>query len=223
MNSLRQCWTSSTRSKDTLTVRRVFGDAYEVGGTTIIPSPWFRAPVVPAVANRQPRETPHLRAVAIGFAVKARPVGLCIVNEGRVSWQPTVDRTRVILAGQVIGLIAILALRRLFFASITRQECLARVRKASERDRIELRRKPRRREEPRNRRRRGTERSKVARDVRCSVISSRTIASPGANTGEDGRECRSSGPGPSKSCARGRRSHPVLRFEHGLESARHHG
>ena len=49
----------------------------------------------------------------VGFGVKARPVGVYIVKEGQVSWQPALDVTRVILAGQLLGLVAILTVRKL--------------------------------------------------------------------------------------------------------------
>jgi uncharacterized spore protein YtfJ len=98
--------------KDTMNVRRVFGDAYEVGGTTIIP-----------VASVQggggggggegPTGDGSPMGGGIGFGVKARPVGVYIVNEGQVSWQPALDKTRIVLAGQLIGLVAILTVRRL--------------------------------------------------------------------------------------------------------------
>jgi uncharacterized spore protein YtfJ len=98
--------------KDTLTVQRVFGDAYEVGDTTIIP-----------VASVQggggggggegPTGSGSPLGGGIGFGVKARPVGVYIVKAGHVSWQPALDKTRVILAGQLIGLVAILTVRKL--------------------------------------------------------------------------------------------------------------
>jgi hypothetical protein len=34
-----------------------------------------------------------------------------VVNEGKVSWQPTVDVMRIVLGGQLLGLAAILAAR----------------------------------------------------------------------------------------------------------------
>jgi uncharacterized spore protein YtfJ len=99
--------------KDTLTVGRVFGDAYEVGGTTIIPVASVQGGggggggEGPTDGNGTPA------GGGVGFGVKARPVGVFVVNDGQVSWQPAVDMTRVILAGQFIGLVAILTVRKL--------------------------------------------------------------------------------------------------------------
>jgi len=98
--------------KDTMTVRRVFGDAYEVGGTTIVP-----------VASVQggggggggegPTDQGTPVGGGVGFGVKARPVGVYVVKDGEVSWKPALDVTRVILASQLLGLAAILTVRRL--------------------------------------------------------------------------------------------------------------
>jgi uncharacterized spore protein YtfJ len=99
--------------KDTLTVRRVFGDAYEVGGTTVIP-----VASVQGGGGGGGGEAPTdgggvSTGGGLGFGVKARPVGVYVVNEGQVSWQPALDRTRVILASQLLALVAILTVRKL--------------------------------------------------------------------------------------------------------------
>jgi uncharacterized spore protein YtfJ len=99
--------------KDTLTVKRVFGDAYEVGGTTIIPVAGVQGGggggggEGPTDANGTPG------GGGVGFGVKAWPVGVYIVKDGEVSWQPALDVTRVILASQLLGLVAILTVRKL--------------------------------------------------------------------------------------------------------------
>ena len=99
--------------KDTLTVGRVFGDAYEVGGTTIIPVAHVQGGGGGGGGEGPPDENGTGAGGGVGFGVKARPVGVYIVNEGKVSWQPAVDVTRVILAGQLLGLVVILTVRKL--------------------------------------------------------------------------------------------------------------
>ena len=49
----------------------------------------------------------------MGFGVNARPVGVYVVKNGEVTWQPAIDVMRIILGGQFIGLVAILAIRSL--------------------------------------------------------------------------------------------------------------
>ena len=99
--------------KDTLNVKRVFGDAYEVGATTIIPVASLQGGggggggEGPTDGNGTPV------GGGVGFGVKARPVGVYVVKDGQVSWQPALDMTRVILAGQLVGMVVILTVRKL--------------------------------------------------------------------------------------------------------------
>jgi uncharacterized spore protein YtfJ len=98
--------------KDTLTVRRVFGDAYEVGGTTIIPVASVQGGGGGGGGEGPTDGSGTPFGGGLGFGVKARPVGVYIVRKGQVSWQPAVDVTRVILGGQFLGLVAILTVRK---------------------------------------------------------------------------------------------------------------
>ena len=43
------------------------------------------------------------RAGAGGFATHTRPLGVYVVRDGEVDWQPALDLNRVILGGQVVG------------------------------------------------------------------------------------------------------------------------
>ena len=49
----------------------------------------------------------------MGFGVNARPVGVYVVKNGEVTWQPAIDVMRIIVGGQIIGLVTILAIRSL--------------------------------------------------------------------------------------------------------------
>jgi hypothetical protein len=44
--------------------------------------------------------------------VIVRPLGVYIVKDGEVSWQPAIDVLRIVVGGQLLALAAILALRR---------------------------------------------------------------------------------------------------------------
>jgi uncharacterized spore protein YtfJ len=105
--------------RDTMRVRRVFGDAYEVDGTTVIP--------VARVAGgggggggdgdlgrggRQTGAGGTGSGGGVGFGVTARPVGVVVVRDGHVEWQPTVDVMRIVLGGQLVGLAALVVVGR---------------------------------------------------------------------------------------------------------------
>ena len=99
--------------QDTMTVRRVFGDAYEVDGTTVIPVATVRGG---GGGGGGEGETPGAEGSGsgggVGFGVTARPVGVFVVRDGDVTWQPSVDVMRIVLGGQVVALTAIVVLGR---------------------------------------------------------------------------------------------------------------
>lgn len=57
-----------------------------------------------------------------GLGLSARPVGVYVIGDGKVTWSPAVDVTRVILGGQLVGVVALLTLRTLFKIFRARQE-----------------------------------------------------------------------------------------------------
>lgn len=98
---------------DALHVRRVFGEAYEADGTTVIPV----AKVIGgggagygSGAMGESDSGPEGSGGGGGFGVRVKPVGVYVVQDGRVTWQPSMDLTRVILGGQALGAVAVLAL-----------------------------------------------------------------------------------------------------------------
>jgi uncharacterized spore protein YtfJ len=102
--------------KDVMTVRRVFGEAYQVDDVAIIPVAVIRGgggggggEGDSGVNGKQGTGS----GAGMGFGVNARPVGVYVVKDGEVSWQPAMDVMRVILGGQLLGLVAILTMRSL--------------------------------------------------------------------------------------------------------------
>ena len=99
--------------EDLLTVRKVFGEAYELDGVTIIP-----------VASVQggggggggegggPGDAGTGSGGGLGFGVKVRAVGVYEVRDGVVTWRPAVDVMKVILGGQLLGLVALVLVGR---------------------------------------------------------------------------------------------------------------
>src|SRR4029079_3377248 len=77
--------------KDTMTVSRVFGDAYERDGVTVIPVASVRGG---GGGGGGEGEADDARGSGsgggVGFGVTARPVGVYVVKDGEVSWQPSV-------------------------------------------------------------------------------------------------------------------------------------
>jgi uncharacterized spore protein YtfJ len=96
------------QARDTMTVKRVFGEPYEKDGVTIIP-----AARVQGGAGGGSGEDPQGRGggSGSGFGVTARPVGAFIVRDGDLSWRPAVDLNRIVLGGQVVAVVALLTVR----------------------------------------------------------------------------------------------------------------
>jgi uncharacterized spore protein YtfJ len=100
--------------KDMLTVQRVFGDPYQMDGVSVLPVAVVRgAGGGGAGGGTAPDEKTNGSGAGVGFGVNARPLGVFVAREGDVQWRPAVDVMRIVLGGQIVALVAILALRRI--------------------------------------------------------------------------------------------------------------
>jgi uncharacterized spore protein YtfJ len=96
------------QARDTLTVKRVFGEPYEKDGVTFIPAARVQGG---AGGGTGEDASGQGRGSGSGFGVTARPVGAFIVRDGDLSWRPAVDVNRIILGGQVVLVVALLTVR----------------------------------------------------------------------------------------------------------------
>jgi uncharacterized spore protein YtfJ len=97
-------------SRDAITVKRVFGESYEVDGVTIIPvaraSGGAGGGGGEGTDSKEPSGSGSGFGTGYGFGV--RPLGVYEVRDGQVEWRPAVDINRVIQGGQTLaGLLAI--------------------------------------------------------------------------------------------------------------------
>jgi uncharacterized spore protein YtfJ len=102
--------------KEVLTVRRVFGEPYELDGVAIIPVAVIRGGGGGGGGEGESGANGKEgtgSGSGMGFGVNARPVGVYVVKNGEVTWQPAIDVMRIIVGGQFIGLVALLAIRSL--------------------------------------------------------------------------------------------------------------
>ncbi len=97
-----------TEAQDTLTVKRVFGEPYQSNGVTVIPAAAVRGGV--GGGEGEPtEETPG--GSGGGMGISARPVGAYQIKGDEVTWVPAADLTRVIIMGQIVGIVALLVIR----------------------------------------------------------------------------------------------------------------
>ena len=86
---------------DAITVRRVFAEPYERNGTTVIAAAKVRG----GGGGGGGHDKDAQEGEGGGFGLAARPAGAYVIRDGRVSWQPAVDPSRilVILAAVLIA------------------------------------------------------------------------------------------------------------------------
>jgi uncharacterized spore protein YtfJ len=93
--------------RDALNVRRVFGDAYEVNGCTVIPVATV-AGGAGGGGGEGEKQGDSGTGFGTGFGLQVRAVGVYQVRDGEVVWKPAVDATRLAKGGQALaGLLAI--------------------------------------------------------------------------------------------------------------------
>ncbi len=96
---------------DSLTVKRVFGDPYEVNGSTIIPVAAVRGGGGGGGGGGSDSVADQSGSGGgVGFGINARALGVVVVTDGVATWTPTVDVNRIVLGGQLVGLAAIVVI-----------------------------------------------------------------------------------------------------------------
>lgn len=80
------------RAQDTLSGRRVFGDAIQQDGVTVIPA----ATVSGGGGGGGGHDEDGQEGMGGGFGLHARPAGVYVVDGGRVRWQPAIDVNRLV-------------------------------------------------------------------------------------------------------------------------------
>jgi uncharacterized spore protein YtfJ len=95
--------------RDTISVKRVYGDPYEKNGLTVIPAATVRGGAGGGIGEQDGEG----KGKGGGFGLMARPSGAWIVEGDSVTWKPAVDVTRIVLGGQMVALAAILITGRI--------------------------------------------------------------------------------------------------------------
>jgi uncharacterized spore protein YtfJ len=110
------------RSRETLTVKRVFGEPIERDGLTVLPAASVRG----GGGGGGGGDNEGGQGGGTGFGLSARPVGAYVIRDGEVTWRPAIDLTKVILGGQVVALVAMLTFRSVVKARAKARRAAAR-------------------------------------------------------------------------------------------------
>ena len=89
-----------------LTPKRVFGEPIERDGVVLVPVASVRGGAGGGSGGRDGEE-----GTGGGGGVTARGLGVFVVKDGTVSWQPALDVAKLAVAGQVFALAFMLVLR----------------------------------------------------------------------------------------------------------------
>ena len=93
--------------RDALTVKRVFGDAYDLDGVTIIPVARVAGGGGGGAGEGKPDDDAG-SGFGTGFGLGASPVGVYEVRKTGVEWKPATDVNRIAKGGQVLaGIVAV--------------------------------------------------------------------------------------------------------------------
>jgi uncharacterized spore protein YtfJ len=95
------------QGRDALTVKKVFGDPYERDGVAVIPVAVVRG----GGGGGGGEDVNGNQGSGGGYGLSARPVGVYQIKDGEVSWIPALDSTRIVVMGQVLGILFLLMVR----------------------------------------------------------------------------------------------------------------
>jgi uncharacterized spore protein YtfJ len=105
------------QAKDSMTVKRVYGEPLEKDGVTVIPAARVQGGAGGGGGEGAQGEG---RGSGSGFGVNAKPAGAFVIRGDEVSWRPAIDVNRLILGGQVVALVALLVARSIAKARSSR-------------------------------------------------------------------------------------------------------
>lgn len=94
-----------TTTRDALTVKKVFGDAYEKDGLAVIPAASVRGGAGGGTGHDEKGQ----EGDGGGFGMTGRPAGVYVVKDGKVKWLPAVDPNRIFLTVGVVIIAYLLA------------------------------------------------------------------------------------------------------------------
>jgi uncharacterized spore protein YtfJ len=105
-----------SQAKDTITVKRVFGEAYEKDGVTFVPA----AKVGGGGGGGGGTGKEGDEGSGGGFGMQGRPVGAFVFKDGDWRWEPAVDVNRIVAGAMLVFIVLILSIRSVRKAGVKR-------------------------------------------------------------------------------------------------------
>jgi len=90
-----------SKAKDSITVKRVYGEPYVQDGLTVIPA----ALVVGGGGGGAGHDESGGDGEGGGFGMSGRPAGAFVIKGDEVAWHPAVDPNRIVTVAGVVAII----------------------------------------------------------------------------------------------------------------------
>jgi uncharacterized spore protein YtfJ len=88
---------------ESLSVRRAYGDPFELDGVTVIPVARVAGGGGGGGGEGMDENEAGGGGFGTGFGLRVNPIGVYEVRDSSVVWKPTVDVNRLLKGGQVLG------------------------------------------------------------------------------------------------------------------------
>ncbi|GIH94659.1 spore germination protein GerW family protein [Planobispora siamensis] len=98
------------QAKDNATVNRVFGEPITREGVTVVPVAKIASGGGGGRGKQEGGQHPG-EGSGGGYGLSATPAGVFVIKDGEVRWQPAVDVNRIVLGGQIVGVVLLLTAR----------------------------------------------------------------------------------------------------------------
>ncbi|GIH77095.1 spore germination protein GerW family protein [Planobispora longispora] len=107
------------QAKDNATVSRVFGEPITREGVTVVPV----AKIASGGGGGRGKQEGEKAGEGAGggYGLSATPAGVFVIKDGDVRWQPAVDVNRIVLGGQIVGVILLLTARAIVRMTVKRR------------------------------------------------------------------------------------------------------
>jgi uncharacterized spore protein YtfJ len=94
------------QARSSMTVKRVFGEPIEKDGLTIIPV----AKISGGGGGGGGQGDDGSGGSGVGYGLQSQPLGVYVIKDGKLSWQPSIDVNKVIMGGQILVAVALIVL-----------------------------------------------------------------------------------------------------------------
>jgi uncharacterized spore protein YtfJ len=97
------------RVLDTARAETVFGEPVTQNGVTVIPVARVKGKGGGGGGAGPAQEGQAKRGRGGGFGLSAKPVGVFVIKSGKVTWRPSVDINKIVMGGQILAGVAVVA------------------------------------------------------------------------------------------------------------------